>query len=337
MSSALDSVHISSSHSSSLPLGIYYKEVLHTALRTLWRRKLTIVSIVAAALSLGVIAAVEMPKKYTADSFIHGGFAAPDLVSAAAEGHDSSAVGFDAAQLVETQSRLLQSRQLALLVVDRLGLGRLQTPSHANPFVEWLRAKLHGDVAENSQYQKDKAAATLLRGLTVRTEPRVYSIRVSYTATDPAFAALVVNTFVAEFVREIELQKLSEQQAVAKRTLSTKLEILGEKHPQIRVAQVRLAAAEDLLRTEGNKKPQEILRDAGERITVAQPDAVPSSPNPPVIIFLSLILGLAAGLSYALYLPERGTRGRTGQSPKVLTRLISPFTQFCASLRSRRD
>ena len=214
-------------------------------------------------------------------------FAVPDLVSAAAEGHDSSAVGFDAAQLVETQSRLLQSRQLALLVVDRLGLGRLQTPSHANPFVEWLRAKLHGDVAENSQYQKDKAAATLLRGLTVRTEPRVYSIRVNYTAANPAFAALVVNTFVAEFVREIELQKLSEQQAVAKGTLSTKLEILGEKHPQVRVAQVRLAAAEDLLRTEGNKKPQEILRDAGERITVAQPDAVPSSPNPPVIIFLS--------------------------------------------------
>jgi uncharacterized protein involved in exopolysaccharide biosynthesis len=144
--------------------------------------------------------------------------------------------------------------------------------------------------------------------LTVRTEPRVYLIKVSYAAGDPAFAALVVNTFVAEFVREIELQKLSEQQAVAKRTLSTTLETFGEKHPQVRVAQVRLAAAEDLLRAEWNKKPEEILRDAGERITVAQPDAVPSSPNPPVIIFLSLIVGLVAGLGCALYLPGRRNR-----------------------------
>jgi uncharacterized protein involved in exopolysaccharide biosynthesis len=287
-------------------LGTYYSQILCTALQTVWRRKLTIVSTVAAVLSLGVTAALVMPKQYTADAFVHGGFAAPDLVSAA-EAH-SSAVGFDASQLVETQSRLLQSRQLALLVVDRIGLERL-APSHANPFLDWLRAKLHGEAAGSSEYQKDKAAANLLRGLRIRTEPRVYSIMVRYTAGDSAFAALVVNTFVAEFVREIELQKLSEQQAAAKSTLSSKSQTFGEKHPEVRQAQVRLAAAEDLLRIEGDKKPEEILRDAGERITIAQPDAVPSSPNPPVLILLSLIVGVVAGLVLALYLPESATQG----------------------------
>lgn len=311
MRSILDSVHVESSS-----LGFHYTGVLRATLITLWRRKLLIVSAMTTALLLGGIVTLMTPKRYAANSFIHGGFTASDLVSAG-PGHSGATVGFDASQLVETQSRLLQSHQLARLVVKRLGLERLQAMVGASPLSAWLHAKFNGDVSENSGYQEDKAATRLLRGLAVRTEPRVYLIVVSYTAGDPAFAALVANTFTAEFLRGVELQRLSEQQALARSTLSTNLATLGEKHPKVREARMRLAAADDLLQAENNKKPEEILRAAGDKITLAQADAVPSGPNPPSILGISLLAGLVAGLGLAIYLPAPTGRHKTRNDPGI--------------------
>lgn len=311
MRSILDSVHVESSS-----LGFHYTGVLRATLITLWRRKLLIVSVMTAALLLGGIVTLITPKRYAANSFVHGGFTASDLVSAG-PGRSGATVGFDASQLVETQSRLLQSHQLARLVVKRLGLERLQAMAGASPLSAWLHAKFNGDVSENSGYQEDKAATRLLRGLAVRTEPRVYLIVVSYTAGDPAFAALVANTFTAEFLRGVELQRLSEQQALARSTLSTNLATLGEKHPKVREARMRLAAADDLLQAENNKKPEEILRAAGDKITLAQADAVPSGPNPPSILGISLLAGLVAGLGLAIYLPAPTGRHKTRNDPGI--------------------
>jgi uncharacterized protein involved in exopolysaccharide biosynthesis len=297
MRSILDSVHVESSS-----LGFHYAGVLRATLINLWRRKLLILSTMAAALLLGGIVMLVTPKRYEADSLIHGGFTASDLVSAVS-GRRGATVAFDASQLIETQSRLLQSHQLASLVVKRIGLERLQATAGASPFPAWLHARFSGDAIQNARYQEDKAAMRLLRGLAVRTEPRVYLIVVSYTAEDPAFAALVANTFTAEFLRGVELQRLAEQQALARSTLSTKLATLGEKHPQVRDARMRIAAADDLLEAETKKQPEEVLLAAGDKITLAQAEAVPSSPNPPAIIGISLLAGLAAGLGLAIYLP----------------------------------
>jgi len=301
MRSMLDSVHTGSSS-----LGTHYTEILRATLTTLWRRKLLVVSMVAGALSLGTIAALEMPKQYTAVAFIHGGFMAPDLVTAA-QGNTGVSVGFDASQLVETQSRLLQSHQLSRLVVKRLGLGRVQTMVGKGSVSTWLRSALYGDVIQTPAYQNDEAAMRLSRGLSVKTEPRVYLIGVSYTAGDPAWAAIVVNTFVAEFLRNIELQKLNEQKALAKSQLSEKLETFGEKYPQVSEARTRLVAADSLLQAELNKNPEEILQAAGQKIVLAQANAVPSSPKPPVIIGISLLAGLVAGVGIAVYFPAKRT------------------------------
>jgi uncharacterized protein involved in exopolysaccharide biosynthesis len=45
------------------------------------------------------------------------------------------------------------------------------------------------------------AAAKLMRGLSVQTELRAYLISLAYTATNPELAAVVTNTFLAEFLR----------------------------------------------------------------------------------------------------------------------------------------
>ena len=300
MSSDLNSVH-HSAQPGATPLGVYYTEVLRAKFATVWRHKLVVVTAVALALALGGAILLVTPKRYTAESLVHGGFTAQDLISGVRRNSGTS-VGFDALQLVETQSRLLQSHQLARQVVDRIGLYGLQTEKES-PFSGWLQAQLHGDALASSEYRKDQAAEELVRDLTVRTEPRVYLVAVSYSNTNPERAALVVNAFVAEFLRSVTMQKLVNQRASAKVALSQAQRTFGDKHPQVRHSRQRLAAADGMLKIESTKQVEEILQDAGDKVTPAQAPAVPSSPNSKLILLVSLLLGLSGGVGLALLLP----------------------------------
>ena len=124
------------------------------------------------------------------------------------------------------------------------------------------------------------AARKLLRGLSVRTEPRVYLIVLRYTAGDPERAALIVNAFVVEFLQTITLQTLYHQREAAERTLLEERATLGEKHPKVIEAQMRLQAADALLNAQQmGKTTEEIERTGGGNVTFAQADMVPSSPK----------------------------------------------------------
>jgi hypothetical protein len=61
----LHSVHIESP-----PLGVQYKQVLAALLVRLLRYKLLIMAIVAAALALGIMATLAMPKRFTAEAYV---------------------------------------------------------------------------------------------------------------------------------------------------------------------------------------------------------------------------------------------------------------------------
>ena len=128
-------------------------------------------------------------------------------------------VALDASMLVETRSRLLQSQQLARRVVERLGLERIRPAVSEGLFSSWLGAKFYGD-ARAPGYPEDIAAKRLLRGLSVKTEPRVYLITVRYTAGDPELAALITNAFVAEFLQTTRLRTLFLQRDLAQQALS---------------------------------------------------------------------------------------------------------------------
>jgi uncharacterized protein involved in exopolysaccharide biosynthesis len=292
-----------------MSLGTHYEQAVLTTLAGLWRRKRLILKTAAMVLALGIVAALALPVKYTAEAYVYGGLAAayPPAKANRTDSGGSPSVNFDASQLVETRSRLLQSPELAYQVVERLGLERLEPEiGRQGPISSWLQALFYGDSVKAPGYQIDTAAKGLLRGLSVKTEPRVYLIVVRYTASDPQRATMIANSFVTEFLRFTTLQTVSDQRAAAYGELSEQLATFGEKHPKARAASLRVAAEDALFKAQLAKTPEELQRTAGENVTFARAVAVPSSPNPPRIIGIAMLLGLLGGIGLAYWLERRG-------------------------------
>jgi uncharacterized protein involved in exopolysaccharide biosynthesis len=285
-------------YESGASLGPHYEDKLGVVLTNVWRHKLMIIVTVAAALVIGIALTVAMPKQYTAEAYLREGFGTEEATSPDDKKGTGKIIALDASMLVETRARMLQSQQLAQRVVHRLGDAYSVTGS---PFSSWLWAQFYGDVTKTPEFQEDIAARKLLRGLSVRTEPRVYLIVLRYIAGDPERAAVIANAFVVEFLQTITLQILYQQRDAAERTLLEERETLGEKHPKVIEAQMRLQAANALLKAQMDKTTEEIKRTAGGNVTFAQADMVPSSPNPPTVIGLALLIGLGGGVAMAAF------------------------------------
>jgi uncharacterized protein involved in exopolysaccharide biosynthesis len=162
-----------------------------------------------------------------------------------------------------------------------------------------LQAQFYGEVASTPEFQEDLAARKLLRGLSVKTEPRVYQIVVQYTARDPELSVLIANSFIVEFLQTKTLQTLLQQRDAAERELGAERATLGENHPRAIEAKARLEAADALLIGQLGKTTEEIERAGAGQVIFAQAVSVPSSPNPFVSIGLALVVGLGAGVALA--------------------------------------
>jgi uncharacterized protein involved in exopolysaccharide biosynthesis len=293
MSSKVQSAHIGLTppHLSSGP-------ALQAAFSSLWRRKLLVLAIAAAALALGMFAVKTMPPRYTAEAYIRGDFAASDTTNKEEESMNggAGAMSLDLVRVIETQSRLLQSHQVALRVVEELGLERLQPVINKR---QWLPA-LFNDGGKTLANKNDIAATQLLYGLTVMSDPRAYLITVRYSAGDPELADLIANAFVAELLRSTKLQTLFQQRSAAQTTLSKQLAKFGDKHPAVAQARIRLAAFDELLKDQLSEMPDAILLSAGENVTKAI--STPSSPKPLFVLGLLLFIGLLIGSGIALWL-----------------------------------
>jgi uncharacterized protein involved in exopolysaccharide biosynthesis len=275
-----------------------FHDVLRCTFASLWRRKLPLGAIVATALAVGITALLVMPKRYTAEAYIQGGFPASNAVAASEDRKSAtSSITLDLQRVIETQSSLLQSYQQARRVVARLGLERLQPDLVSRR--PWL-AKLYRAAPDVPERQEDLAAMELLRGLSVTSDPRAYLIEVRYTGGDAALASLITDAFVAEFLRSIHLQSLYQQRSFAQAALSEQLSTFGDKHPKVIEARTRLAAVVGLLQEQLNEPPEEILQAAGENVT--RGPAVLTGPKPKLVIGLSLIVGLMFGIGLALWL-----------------------------------
>lgn len=293
MSSTLESAH-----SELTSVDIRSGAALQAALASLWRRKFLVLTIATTAIAFGIAAVAAMPPRYTAEAYIRGELAAPDAPSKEDETVSAGSISLDLVRVIETQSRLLQSHQVARRVVEELGRERLQ------PVVSkggWLPA-FYGN-AKSPGDKTEIAATRLLLGLSVMSDPRSYLITVRYTAGDSELASLIANAFVAELLRSTKLQTLSQQRSAAQATLSKQLAKFGDKHPGVAQAKTRVTATDDLLKAQLSEAPDAILQAAGENVTKAI--AAPSSPNPPFVIGFLLLVGLAIGAGVALWL-ERG-------------------------------
>ena len=281
------------------PWVTYYEGTLRVTLRLMWRNKLLVLATIAAALVIGIALALVMPTRYTAEAYVRGDFA-DAVVTSYGKSSGGAVVALDASMLVETRSRLLQSQQLARRVVERLGLERIRPAVSEGLFSSWLRAKFYGDArAPGYPEDMDMAAKRLLRGLSVKTEPRVYLIAVRYTAGDPELAALITNAFVVELLQTTRLRILFQQRDLAQQALSEDLATLGANHPKVLEAKMRLEAADAVLKAQLSKTSDELERTAGGNVSFAQATIIPSSPNPPFLIGIALLVGLAGGIAIA--------------------------------------
>ena len=274
---------------------------LQAAFSSLWRRKLLVLAIAVAGLVLGIVAVAVMPARYTAEAYIRGEFAASDASNQ--EGDNASggagSMSLDVVRVIETQSRLLQSHQVALRVVQELGLKQLQPVTSRRG---WLPLALTWQ-GEAPGDENDTAATRLLNGLNVMSDPRAYLITVRYSAGDPELAELIVNAFVAELLRSTKLQMLFQQRSAARAALSTQLVKFGDKHPSVAQAKMRVGAFDEMLKSQLSESPDAILQGAGENVTKAI--ATPSSPKSVFVGGLLLFLGLVLGSGVALWLDRR--------------------------------
>src|SRR4051794_26815063 len=180
-------------------LSAVYEQLVQDVLAALWKRRLLVISSVIAGVAVGACALGFMAKQYSASALVHAGYSAPE--KSTSDDKQTAFVNLDAGLLVETRSRLFTTQQMARGVVDRLGLERLHDEVAAGFLTRIFQRLFIGDEAQAPVYQKDVAAAKLLSRLSVKTEPRVYVITVSYAAGDPDLAALVANAFVAEYLQ----------------------------------------------------------------------------------------------------------------------------------------
>jgi uncharacterized protein involved in exopolysaccharide biosynthesis len=290
---------LDSAYTGDAPLGAYYEQKLRATLTNVWRHKLLVLVTVAVALVIGIAVTLMMPKQYTAEGYVRHAFGAEDTTLTNEKSGAGSVIGIDASNLVETDSRLLASPALAQRVVHRIGLERIRPGGSENPLLSWLQAQFYGAVARTPEFQEDLAARKLLGGLLVKTEPRVYQIVVQYTARDPELAVLIANAFMVEFLQTRTLQTLLQQRDAAQRELGAERATLGENHPRVIEAKTRLEAADALIKAQLSRTTEEIERTGGANVILAQAVSVPSSPNPPVLIGLALVVGLGAGIALA--------------------------------------
>jgi uncharacterized protein involved in exopolysaccharide biosynthesis len=264
---------------------------------SLWRRKRLLLAIAAIALVLGMLIAGMMPKQYTAEAYIRGEFLALDTVIKDAKSVSGGSINLDLGRVIETGSGLLQSHQLALRVVQQVGLERLQ-PVLNKP--RWLPSPSSSGPAKSTEELQDIAAARLLNDLSVKSNPTAYLLTVKYSAGDPQLAVVIANAFAAELVRNARLQKLSQQRAYAEAALSQQLAKFGDKHPKVIDARMTLAATDGLLKEQLSETPDAILQTAGESVTKAISN--PSRPKTTFVIGLMLLLGFGIGIVVSLWL-----------------------------------
>lgn len=214
------------SHRPTATLAGHYDAATFDFLAMLWRRRLLILSFIAAAMLAGAVALMMFPNRYTADLVLQFDFAKDEPAGAGRSGHS---VSLDAASVVESEARIIRSLATARAVVTRLELdkappGRRSTLStlvsgaaetlFPTTLRNSIRELLGLSEVDNPQARRDAIAQGLLGALTVSNDAKAYLITLAYRDTDPDRAATIVNAFGAEYMR----RKLDTTTAAAQRS-----------------------------------------------------------------------------------------------------------------------
>jgi len=298
----------------------HYEDVTSRTLSSIVRHKWLIALLVAVVLAVACGMIPIMPRKYSAQALIY-----PNLFSRAQKNEQDKVVplaSVDAAAIVTGEARLLRSDGFLRAVAKRLGQvpesalprsGAMQNLDWAMQNLDWLRATLLPETRSLSPF--DRTVAMLRNKVAVMNDTRSYLISISFTAPSAHESARVVNAFVIQYLRDKAIQRQIDRLNSAEGALQQQMAVYGEKHPKAWHAAVERDAARVALEAAMNSQDGDQGDIAGDQsVRLAVPNQTPTSPNGFVILGLSFLSALLAGICLAIWLDRR----RTTRSPAVV-------------------
>jgi capsular polysaccharide biosynthesis protein len=277
----------------------HYQNVAAQTVMSVRRHWRFIASFVALGLGLAFIMIPLMPRKYSAMALIY-----PSLYSQE-QGKIVALASVEAGSLVNSEARLIVSDAILQAVVKRLGLER---HPEASQRLGWFRALFFPETRSSSPF--DRQVAMLQNKVEVMKDTRSYLISISFTASSADEAARVVNTIAAEYVRNKYMQRKQDAVTAAESELARQLAVYGDKHPKVLQATDDLDVARAALKAvmAAGDGQDAVLTD--ESVKLAMPNRTPTSPKGFVILGLSFLLSLLAGIGLAVWSDRRGLEPR---------------------------
>jgi capsular polysaccharide biosynthesis protein len=298
-------------------LRAHYENVAGRTLSAITRQWKLVGAVAGLTVGLACMAIPLMPRQYSATALVY-----PSLF-AAEEGKALPLGTVDAGSLVNSEARLIVSDTVLQNVVRHLELGassEVSQKSWMTAAQDWVRTLLLPETRNHSAF--DRQVALLRNKVDVSKDTRSYLISITFMTRSPDEAARVVNTIALEYARGRKILRAETAVVAAENELSRQLSVYGEKHPKVLQARDRVDSAREWLgaavasgENGANAPPTE------EGVRLAVPNRTPTSPKGLVILGLSFLGGLLAGISLAWW------RDRAGYSPHygVLGLLSSQF------------
>ncbi|UEM07347.1 polysaccharide biosynthesis tyrosine autokinase (plasmid) [Skermanella rosea] len=200
---------------------VYHDRMVQGVLDLLWRRKWPLVGFVASVMILTGFVLSQMPPVYNAEAVVQLDTRKTQYVD-----FNSVVSNLNAdALVVRSETDVIRSRAIAARVVDRLKLDAQpvddppQSVGHAflsifdrivawavaswqaGEFQTFLGAPVGTSVPMTQETIRVAAIDRLLNHVGVTNDGRSYTIRITYSSTDPKEAAQISNAFAEEYVR----------------------------------------------------------------------------------------------------------------------------------------
>lgn len=290
------------------PMAFYEANAFET-LRTLWRKKLLLASFMAAGIVLALVGIAVSDKLYTANAVIQFDFARTDTGKLA-----PPSATMDAAVLVEGEAQIIRSAALARRVVTRLKLDKDPAYTSRGFLGHMLGALRRPAAGALALSNIDRAARQLSKQLTVTNNGRTYLITISVQSNTPEWSATLANAFLVEYVNDHVIQSLRDAAASSRSALADARATYGELHPSVIQAKASLAAAENRMRELekiGVEPADALPRVTGQSFVRAEPEWLPSGPNPVAFLGMGILGSLLAGAAFVLFQERRDTGFRT--------------------------
>jgi uncharacterized protein involved in exopolysaccharide biosynthesis len=295
----------------------HYENVFKDGLRTFWRRKWLILTLLIVGLGIGSAVLLFTETRYTGEATIHVTFVREEPTGA--DGTKSQSIAsLDPTSIVESAARLIGSRATASAVVTRLGLDKDPTFTRLPMFVRLMseaRSALHQEQIPISEH--DLAVRSLQSRLNVTNAPRSYLITVAASAGRAEQAAQLANTVASEYLRNEALQRGAALVASAEREFAELSSTYGARHPKYLEGGARIERLRsDLARIRDMATEEIASLVVGQSFIPAPPVLAPSSPNATATLGLAAAGALVMAGWLALLL-ERPRRARSVQTKVV--------------------